>query len=510
MATAIRETEWKYDAALDSALPDLAGLPGVATQSEPEELVLEATYYDTDELDLARADVTLRQRSGGDDAGWHLKLPERPGVRTELRLPPGGEVPEEFKDLLTARLRGRPLGPVARITTRRRRRRLRDQAGAGLAEVVVDSVTAETFGDATTLTRWSEVELELDGGGQRLLKAADKRLRRIGLRRSHRSSKLEAALSGRLPETRPAPRLRPSSSAGDVMVAYLRGQFEELLSWDPLVRRDEPDSVHKMRVTARRLRSALQSFQPLLRSEGKSGGEVKELIGELRWLGAVLSGPRDAEVLREHLVSSLTHVPAELALGPVQARVTGHYAPRQAAAREEMLAALGSDRYRALLDRLERFIADAPLAPAARRPATEALPPLVWKTFRRLRRRMDAATRASDGPARDRALHEARKAAKRARYAAEAVSPAAGKKARRTAKALKKVQTELGAHQDTVIAREEIRQLGIRAHADNENAFTYGLLHEREAAQAATARRQGRRAWKKAGRGKRIAWMRSA
>src|ERR1700737_4861935 len=109
MVTEIRETEWKYDAAPGSALPDLTGLPRVVTQSEPDEQVLEATYYDTADLDLARAGITLRRRTGGDDAGWHLKLPERPGTRTELQLPLTQRPPAEFVGLLTARLRGRPV-----------------------------------------------------------------------------------------------------------------------------------------------------------------------------------------------------------------------------------------------------------------------------------------------------------------------------------------------------------------------------------------------------------------
>src|SRR5437016_927311 len=128
MVTEIRETEWKYDAAPGSGLPDLTGLPQVASQSEPDEYVLEATYYDTAGLDLAQAGITLRQRSGGDDAGWHLKLPEHPGTRAELRSPPSAKLPGEFANLLTARLRGRPVKPVARINTTRRRRLLRDRS----------------------------------------------------------------------------------------------------------------------------------------------------------------------------------------------------------------------------------------------------------------------------------------------------------------------------------------------------------------------------------------------
>jgi CHAD domain-containing protein len=506
MVTEIRETEWKYDAAPGAALPDLTGLARVVTQSEPDEQALEATYYDTADFALARAGITLRRRTGGDDAGWHLKLPERPGTRTELRLPLSPQVPREFVGLLTARLRGRPVEPVARITTTRRRRRLRDRSGTSLAEVVLDSVTAETFGDTTTLTRWNEVEVELAAGEPGLLKEADKRLRRSGLRRSRHASKLEAALGGRLPAPAPEPELTAGSEAGEVVLAYLRAQVEELLSQDPMVRRDQPDAVHRMRVAARRLRGTLQSFRKVLRREDTQG-----LVGELAWLGTLLGRARDAEVLAEHLTDTLKGVATELTLGPVKARILGHYAPEQAAARKALLDGLGSDRYLALLDGLDRLLAAPPLTRAASRRADRALPGLVWKSFRRVRDRMDHAQAEQEpGVRRDQALHETRKAAKRARYAAEVAKPVVGKDARRSVKSLKRIQSVLGEHQDAVIARQAARQLGLRVYAEGENAFSYGLLHEREAERAAALQVQANHEWKRANRARRTAWMREA
>lgn len=506
MATETRETEWKYDAAPGSALPDLAGLPHVAAQSEPEDLTLEATYYDTAAFDLARAGITLRHRSGGGDAGWHVKLPLRPGVRTELRLPPGGELPEEFRDLLTARVRGRSLRPVARITTRRRRHSLQDRDGANLAEVVVDAVTAETFGATTTLTRWGEVEVELAedaAHGRRLLEAADRRLRRNGLRRSRHTSKLEQALGGALPKPTPGPNAEAATSAGEGLLAYLRAQVEDLTAWDLLVRRDEPDSVHQMRVTCRRLRSALQGFEPLV-----NGDETRALIGELRWLGEELGRARDEEVLGEHLSANLSGIPQGLVVGPVQERIDAQYTPRLAASRDSLLEALRSDRYLALLDRLDALLATPPLTERAGLPAGKALPPLVRRAFRRVHRRMKAAAEAPAGPSRDTALHEARKSAKRARYAAEAVTPVIGKQARRSAKDLKALQTALGEHQDAVIASEAVRQLADLAHAEHENTFTYGLLYHREGEQAWRAQHRAEHVWEHAARAKRTAWMR--
>ncbi|MGH3480415.1 MAG: CYTH domain-containing protein, partial [Nocardioidaceae bacterium] len=69
------EVERKYDAAPEARLPDLTRLPGVAGVAEPEQYDLDAVYFDTADLALARGRITLRRRTGGHDAGWHLKLP---------------------------------------------------------------------------------------------------------------------------------------------------------------------------------------------------------------------------------------------------------------------------------------------------------------------------------------------------------------------------------------------------------------------------------------------------
>ncbi len=115
---------------------------------------------------------------------------------------------------------------------------------------------------------------------------------------------------------------------------------------------------------------------------------------------------------------------------------------------------------------------------------------------------MRAARHAPRGQARDVAWHQARKSARRARYAAEAASPAIGKKARRFAKQLKKVQSVLGYHQDTVLARQAARDLGIGAYLAGENAFTYGLLYEREH-QGERLQDRARKVWKRASRSRR-------
>jgi CHAD domain-containing protein len=505
MAVNVNETETKYDAPAGAALPRLDGLPQVAGTSRPAGEQLEAEYYDTDDLRLIRAGITLRRRRGGEDAGWHLKLPAGADTRREIRLPPGRggqRVPGELAGPIRAYTRGEPLRPVARIATSRQRLILLGPAGESLAEVAVDDVSAQTLGDTTTLSSWHEVEVELTGGSPKLLKAADELLRRGGLRPAGRSAKLRRALAGQLPEPGPSTPLTPSSPAGQVVLAYLRTHADRLKSLDPMVRRDEPDAVHQMRVATRRLRSTLRSFGKIIRRDGTQG-----LAAELKWLGTLLGEVRDAEVLAGRLLAGLRETAPELVIGPVQARVQGHFAPVRADARTALLEALDSQRYFSLLDELDTLMAEPPFTPQAAKPAADVLPAAARRPYRQVRRRMRRARRAHAGQPRHEALHEARKAAKRARYAGETMAPAIGKKARRFAKQMKAVQSVLGDHQDAVIARPVERELGISAHLAGENAFSYGLLYGHDTCDGEQLQAQGWRTWQHASRRRHRRWM---
>jgi CHAD domain-containing protein len=232
------------------------------------------------------------------------------------------------------------------------------------------------------------------------------------------------------------------------------------------------------------------------------------VAGELKWLGRLLGVARDGEVLAAHLRASLRRTPSELVIGPVQARVQGYYAPRRAAARAELLEALDSPRYVALLAGLDQLCHEPPTGPQATAPARDVLPPAVRRAYRQAAKRMRRANHTPPGPSRDTALHQARKSARRARYAAEATRPPVGAKAARFARQLKHVQSVLGDHQDAVIARQAARDLGIAAHLAGENAFTYGLLHERESHQSLHLQSQARQTWHQASRPRHRTWLR--
>ena len=261
------------------------------------------------------------------------------------------------------------------------------------------------------------------------------------------------------------------------MLAYLRDQVAAILHYDPLVRRDEPDAVHQMRVATRRARSALQAFGTIIDRE-----TTRPLCAELKWLAAALGQARDTEVLQARLTADLAAVPPALVVGPVRARITADFTAQLTQARQTSLDTLDGQRYLRLLDNLDALLADPPLTPLAARQAGKALAKPVRRAARRLQRALDAVPGAQD---RDTAIHEARKATKRARYAAEAAVPGLGRTASRQAAQAKELQQLLGNHHDSVVARAVLLDLAGKARTAGEDTFTYGLMHQRQACQAA-------------------------
>lgn len=498
MARSDVEVERKYVLpAANSELPDLRDGSGVAEVRVLPDEALEALYHDTADLRLARSRATLRRRTGGRDAGWHLKLPSSGDRRLEIGAPLAGDgVPGELAVLVRSRSRGAELVPVARVHTARAVRQLLDGDGRVLAEVADDRVTAESLGRTVRASTWREVEVELVEGDAALLDAVQEVLVTAGASRSASRSKLAQALGDRLP-----PEPERGSTAGDVVLAHLRSQVAELVARDPLVRRDEADAVHKMRVATRRLRSALRTFRPLL-----DRAVTDPLREELRHLAGVLGAARDAEVLRDRLLAEVAAQPVELVLGPVAARVADELGGRYRSAHDAVVTELDGPRYLALLEALDALVTAPPLTARAARPAGRELRRRVRRTWERLAAAEQAAS-AVPPAERDHLLHEVRKAAKQARYAGEAVSARFGRDAERFAAAAQAVQEALGEHQDAVVARDALRQLGVAAHLAGENGFTFGRLHGLQDLRAADARRHFAPAWAELSKRKTLAWL---
>ena len=500
--TTVRETERKYesDGPLDAALiaelaTATAGAPDrdAPTPREPTEFALSATYYDTADLRLARSGLTLRRRRGGSDDGWHLKLPAGADSRDEVRLPLGQarKPPGQLIALTRAAHRGAPLGPVVELAPLRRERPLTDAERNAVAPVPDDRVTGRTLGAETGATSWAEIEVELAGQGTPdVLDRIEAVLGRSGVRRSASASKLGRVLADRIPPAPARPAAGEDAAAGNVVLAYLWEQADAIRMADPRIRRDVPDSVHAMRVACRRMRSTLQSFRTLLDRERTDG-----VVAELRWLAGELGGARDLEVQEERIGRAVATLPPEIALGPIAAQVVRFFARRRQEAGATASAALDGDRYLVLLDTVDALLAAPPLTEAAANPARTELSALVRKALRRTGKALRAADALPPGHDRDEHLHEMRKAAKRLRYATEAIRPVRGRQAKRLVKQVKAVQELLGEHQDSAVARGLLRELGAAAPAEGGNGFGFGWLMRDEQARAERVEAQLDSAW---------------
>jgi CHAD domain-containing protein len=512
MADTKREIERKYESD-ESGLPDLTGVAGVQAVIDKGVAHLDAVYYDTADERLAAAALTLRRRTGGSDAGWHLKVPVAPGVRDEIREPLSDTVPDSLAALVRSRVREAELRPLVRLRSDRDVRHLVDADGALLAEVSVDAVRAERLTDGGGTAQWTEIEVELaDDGDPDFLDKVEKRLRKAGVRPSSSASKLARALaetsrrsgsgnpsgsgnsSGSGKKKRKAPPVpeEPAApvTAGDHVLAYVRAQRDAILELDPAVRQDAYDSVHRMRVATRRLRSAFRSYGKVL------DRTVTDPIGdELKWLAGELGVDRDREVVTERLTTVLGELPDTLISGPIRTRLDTWANARRGGSRGRLIGVLDSRRYLALLDTLDAVIADPPLLAAAAGDPSKVIGKAVRKDFGKVSALVEEAIEAPPGPDRDFALHEARKKAKRTRYAAEAAPPPLGTPARTLAKSMKSLTSLLGEHQDSVMVREILRELSAVAHAVGESSFTYGVLYGREEQRAAGVEAALPRAW---------------
>jgi CHAD domain-containing protein len=454
------EIERKFEVVDATVSPSFEGLAAVSKVVREPTQDLDAVYFDTPDRDLAAHRITLRRRTGGTDAGWHLKLPAGAGARTEVRAPleSSDSVPDELRDVVLAIVRDKPLAPVARISTRRHVEMLHGADGQALAEFCDDHVTASA-GDAGPEQTWREWELELTepaAGSPELLDRLANRLLDAGAKPAGHGSKLARVLNTDEPVA-PAPRIE------DPVHRAVAEQVDQLIDWDRAVRADVYDAVHQMRVTTRKIRSLLQSAED---SFGISDNAW--ILEELRQLAAVLGVARDAEVLAERYERALDELPEHLVRGPVRERLVEGAKRRYKSGLRRSVVAMRSERYFRLLDALEGLAVAEPGAAAS---GDQPAPVSIDAAYKRVRK---AAKAAGEAPGHDEALHRIRKRAKQLRYTAAATG------ADRVAERAKTIQTLLGEHQDSVVSREHLLSQADAAHTAGEDTFTYGVLYRLE------------------------------
>lgn len=461
-----RETKLTVDGGF--RLPSLQGVRLPAK-------ILTSVYYDTSDLRLARARITLRHRTQGRKSAWQLKLPLDCG-RREVEIPGKASTPPpQVLDLLFIHLQGGTVRPVATLRTRRTGIRVGGSRGA---EVVLDEVAVLKQSSEVLIFR--EVEIERLDGDAALVARLEKRLRKAGATNHDGRPKVFRALD------LPAPRgLEPPHSgdpAGTHLQYILSRQLDTMLSRDPGVRLGgESEDVHQMRVATRRMRSVLRVARPLL----KPGWEAP-LREKLGWLGHQLGEARDLDVQIAYFKGQSDNVkpPDRSAFG----RFIDYLQQKRNKVQQQLMRQLRRPRYVALINRL---------LPAVREPAivpnnNVTLPDLAGKAFRKLRK----AAKELDDSASSAKWHCVRIRAKRARYAAELAESCAGRPATRFIDQIKLIQDQLGDMQDAVMAEHHLRRFTSKK-AGRQSAFLAGQMVEWQRQRRREAKQAFPSVWKK-------------
>ena len=279
---------------------------------------------------------------------------------------------------------------------------------------------------------------------------------------------------------------RDELTVADIVRGAIAQSHERLVAQESELRRgDDPESVHQARVATRRLRSDLRTFERFVQRDW-----ADELRADLQWLGSELGLVRDLEVQRDRLREHANRMPP--AEAEAARRVVRRLDADRAAARADLRAMLDQPRYAKLRAKVAAAAESPRFTEAAAAPAGRALTKVIRRRWKQIRR---AVRDLGDNPP-DEALHAIRIRAKKCRYAAEACEPAFGKRGRRLARGMAKVQDILGDHHDAVVA---VEWLAKTAHeCSPAEAYAIGMLAQLEREAAAVARAEFPEVWRRA------------
>ncbi|CCE07767.1 conserved hypothetical protein [Bradyrhizobium sp. STM 3843] len=261
---------------------------------------LKSVYYDTPERTLWRNGLSLRVRQSGarfvqtvkaqrsNDplrrGEWEATVPSlAPDLALATPL-----IPEELRGELQAAA----LETVFVAQVHRHTRLI--ALPSGTVEIAFDH-GALSAGERSAPV--SEIELELKSGSPAAIYEIALKLSEHGrLRPSIRSKSARGYdLAADRPPGAEKPRklhLDPAVSLDETFASILRGCFHHLLQAMPSAEDGRnPEGVHQLRVSLRRLRAALHLMQPV-----GTNGKLTSLLTDARWLAQSLSAARDWDV----------------------------------------------------------------------------------------------------------------------------------------------------------------------------------------------------------------------
>ena len=441
-------------------------------------------HYDTAGLHLARWGCTLYRRSKGT---WTVSVD---GQDVQSFGGGGDAPPQVVVDFLTAYHRGMELVPLVEMRTRQRHIELSNAKGV---LVCIDDERSEGI-PAPEYNGIRRLVVSSPKGARRQVAVVARAMRSAGAGPTDGVPAYLAVAGVRPPPPEvPMPDVSPRSTVVEAIQGALAASVVRLIRNDGPTRcGEDPEGLHQARVATRRLRSDLRTFLPLLDARW-----VEDLRADLSELADDLGRVRDADVLLERLRTSARDMPDTEAVEGVLCSLVR----TREADRARLLVVMRGQEYLRLLDRLASAAVSPAIVNGGNERASDVLPPLARETWVRLRRRV----RSLGSQPTDEDLHAVRIAAKRARYAAEAVGPAVGAEAAAFARAMADLQTHLGDLHDAVVAADWLRAAA--AAAPPRETFVAGELRGRQLEQAGALRASWKRVWQAARHSRLRRWM---
>lgn len=340
---------------------------------------IDLTLLDAPDHRLIRSGVLLAHRVLEGRGEWYLGAPDWVPLLPKERIDPmsQGDLPQELADLIRPFRRRATLGPVAAIRCERREFALRDDRGTTLALLRDDKVTVRRGG--LTTARYREVMMTPIGPGltdeqdfwlsQALAGAGATRVEKF----PRLVTRLGAPANGLTDYPEPPP--ADGSTPFGVFVTGLLGRgLHQLIGADLALQADRPGSTAELGRTAAQLRTGILTVAPALDPDW-----ISDLGDELGWLVGEADAAAAAPATTDHGF--------------------GHRHDRGPAERPELAhlkAALRSERYLALLERLVRASRASRTGRSRTRPTRDVLQEMLNRAWRRLGKTTD---RLRDGDA---------------------------------------------------------------------------------------------------------------
>jgi inorganic triphosphatase YgiF len=475
---------------------------------------LRSTYFDTANLRLANAGIGVRLRRDGRKWIQTAKGPPDAASGGGLAARP------EYEWALGTSPKAPPLD-TTRLATTPWRRLLLKAARSGLEpKFITEFIRTEIpleLPEATTAVlavdvgalravgpprylEICEIELELASGNvaQLFRLAAELALDLpLSLEPASKAARGTRLVSGDTakPVRAENAELARDRSAGEALAAIMRACLRQIEgNADGLLRDDDPEWIHQMRIGTRRLRACLSLVSRLVTSE-----PLSRLITDVKWLASALGTARDLDVLAVETLPILRRGSDPTALHGIRS-LAAKVAAQRKRARVNARDAVASRRFVGLI-LCAGGLAATPEFAAPGKSATDPSTGTAAREFaahvlaRRQKKLLHRGEGLPTAPAE--ARHAARIAAKKLRYATEFFADLfPGKRARRYRKSLTRLQDVLGVMNDAAVAARLAREI---AGPDSNAA---ALLQGWAAAQATLAAPELARAWRDFARAK--------